>query len=103
MLNIKLIREYPDKVKKACLDKNDTADIDQILDLDGDRRKLLTETEALRAEQNRASEEIAKVKKAGGDASEAIQVGHREVHRHPVDDGRVVLGGYAEGEVQGAR
>lgn len=72
MLDIKFIRENPDRVKKACSDKNDKADIDRILELDTERRKLVTETEAIRAEQNKASEEIAKVKKAGGDASDAI-------------------------------
>ena len=72
MLDIKFIRENPDRVKKACRDKNDKADIDKILTLDTDRRRLLTEAEALRAEQNRASEEIAKAKKAGGDTKAAI-------------------------------
>jgi seryl-tRNA synthetase len=72
MLDIKIIRDNPELVKKACADKNDKADIDAILALDTERRQLLTETEAMRAEQNKASEEIAKVKKSGGDASEAI-------------------------------
>ncbi|MCK5126243.1 MAG: serine--tRNA ligase [candidate division Zixibacteria bacterium] len=72
MLDIKIIRENPDLVKQACINKNDKADIDKILELDNQRRKLLTETESLKAEQNKASGEIAKVKKAGGDASEAI-------------------------------
>lgn len=72
MLDIKFIRENPDLVKKACRDKNDKADIDEILKIDSRRRSLLTETEALRAEQNKASEEIARMKKSGGDASTAI-------------------------------
>jgi seryl-tRNA synthetase len=72
MLDIKIIRDHPDRVKKACADKNDKADIDGILALDTDRRKLLTETEAMRAEQNKASQEIARAKKDGGDASDAI-------------------------------
>ncbi len=72
MLDIKVIRDNPDKVKQACINKNDKADIDAIIELDNQRKKLLTETESLRAEQNKASQEIGKVKKAGGDASEAI-------------------------------
>ncbi len=73
MLDIKFIREHPDLVKEACKNKNETkADIDHILSLDNERRRLLTETEALRAEQNKASQEIARVKKAGGDASKVI-------------------------------
>lgn len=72
MLDIKIIREDPDKVKKACKDKNDKADIDAILALDSERRQLLTETETMRANQNKATEEIAQAKKSGQDASAAI-------------------------------
>lgn len=69
MLDIKFIRDHPDRVKKACADKNDRADIDTILELDNERRQLVTETETLRAQQNRASQEIARLKKERQDAS----------------------------------
>ncbi len=72
MLDMKFIRENPDRVRKACADKNDNADVDQLLALDTERRKMLTETEALRARQNQASQQIAQMKRSGGDASEAI-------------------------------
>lgn len=72
MLDIKIIRDNPDLVKQACRNKNDKADIDAILELDTRRRTLITETEALKAEQNKASQEIARVKKTKGDASAAI-------------------------------
>ncbi len=72
MLDIKFIRENPDLVKKACVDKNEKADVGKILEIDADRRKLTTETEALRARQNRASQKIAEIKKTGGGASAAI-------------------------------
>ncbi|MEE9442261.1 MAG: serine--tRNA ligase [candidate division Zixibacteria bacterium] len=72
MLDIKLIRENPELVKKACADKNDMVDIDEILNLDNQRKKLLTETESLRAKQNQASQEIARLKKSGEDTSPVI-------------------------------
>lgn len=72
MLDIRIIRENPELVKKACADKNDKADIDEILNLDDKRRKLLTETESMRARQNQASQEIARLKKSGEDASAVI-------------------------------
>ena len=72
MIDIKFVREQPDVVKKACLDKNDKADIDEILKFHTDRRTLLTEVESMRAMQNKASEDIARLKKAGEDASDAI-------------------------------
>jgi seryl-tRNA synthetase len=46
--------------------------LDELLSLDARRRELLPRLEDLRAEQNRASEEIAEAKRAGGDAAEAI-------------------------------
>lgn len=72
MLDIKIIRDNPAVVKKACLDKNDKADIDQIVELDSERRRLLTETETMKASQNKASQEIARIKKEKGDATAAI-------------------------------
>lgn len=56
MLDIKFIRENPDKVKKACVDKNITHGvslIDRLLDLDLRRRSLITSLDALRAKQNK--------------------------------------------------
>jgi cytochrome c553 len=46
--------------------------VDEVLELDERRRELLPEVEALRAEQNQASEAIGEAKQAGEDASEAI-------------------------------
>ena len=40
--------------------------------VDGERRKLITEMEQLKAQRNRASEEVAKAKKAGGDPPSLI-------------------------------
>jgi seryl-tRNA synthetase len=42
-------------------------------DLDSRRRQAITESENLKARRNRASEEIAKLKKAGGDANALIE------------------------------
>jgi len=42
-------------------------------DLDGRRRQAITESENLKARRNRASEEVAKLKKAGGDARALIE------------------------------
>src|SRR3979409_1759625 len=41
--------------------------------LDGERRQAITQNETLQARRNRASEEIAKLKKSGQDASALIQ------------------------------
>jgi seryl-tRNA synthetase len=59
VLDINLIRDKPDVVRAAMLDLNAEAPIDGILSLDANRRRLLTEVEALRAERNTVSREIA--------------------------------------------
>ncbi|MCD6249830.1 MAG: serine--tRNA ligase [candidate division Zixibacteria bacterium] len=72
MLDIKIIRDNPDLVKAGAVNKNDKCDIDLILDLDTQRREIIREVESLKAERNQASAQIAKKKKAGEDAEEAI-------------------------------
>jgi seryl-tRNA synthetase len=61
MLDIKFIRENKDLVKEAARKKNIPVDIDNLLSLDDTRLSLLRETEDLRARQNTASDEIAKI------------------------------------------
>ncbi|MEE8705643.1 MAG: serine--tRNA ligase [Oscillospiraceae bacterium] len=75
MLDIKLIRENPDYVKKAIQKREMNLDnvIDEILALDEKRRELTGAVETKKAEQNAASKEIPKIKKAGGDASEVMK------------------------------
>jgi len=63
MIDIKLIRENPDLVKKAAVDKGMTVDIDQLLAVDARRRELETEFNELRHQQRRAGEKIAKASK----------------------------------------
>ena len=74
MLDIKRIRIEPDGVK-AALQKRDphaAAAIDDLLAMDAERRRRLTEIETLKAEQNRFGPQIAALKKTGGDASELL-------------------------------
>jgi seryl-tRNA synthetase len=60
MLDIKLIREQPDMVRKrlAARGAGDEAKIDDVLKLDEHRRKLLAEVEGLKGQRNRVSKEI---------------------------------------------
>jgi len=63
MLDIVTIREHPETVKTALLERNeDPAQVDTILTLDVQRRELLTEVEALRAERNRVSRQIGRLR-----------------------------------------
>jgi len=61
MLDIKFIRENSDVVKKAIKDKGLKLDLDALLKLDAEKRKLSAEMEGLKCNKNALSEEIAKI------------------------------------------
>ena len=71
MLDIKLIRDDPDGVKRRLRDKgaDSDADIDRILELDKARRDLIFRTEQMKSERNKLNSEVPKIKKEGGDTS----------------------------------
>lgn len=71
MLDIKVIRENPKKVKAAMKTRNKDMDalVDEVLEIDVERRQLSQENDALKKTQNNASKEIPKIKKEGGDCS----------------------------------
>ena len=74
MLDIKLIRENPQKVKDAMKTRNKDMDalVDEILEIDKKVRELTQKADALKAEQNAASKDIPRIKKEGGDISEIM-------------------------------
>jgi len=73
MLDVKMVRTHPDEVRRALERRGEpTSSLDEFLAVEERRRRLLTEVESRRAERRRASDDIAAVKKAGGDAGEAI-------------------------------
>ncbi len=61
MLDIKFIRQNPEKIKKACQDKQVKININQLLKLDKERRKLISELEKIKAFHNKASRAIARL------------------------------------------
>ena len=69
MLDIHLLRENPDAVAAGLGKRGQTAQLEQLLALDGKRRALLTEVEALKRHRNEASKTIGKMMKDGGDAT----------------------------------
>lgn len=72
MLDIKFIRENSDLVKKGIEAKNEKNRIDEVLELDRQRREILVVSEELKARRNQVSQEVGKLKKAGQDASAII-------------------------------
>ena len=72
MIDIKYIKEKPDEVVARLAKKGKDAkeDVEAILRLDGERRTLIADTEAMKAEQNKTNKLIPQYKKEGKDASE---------------------------------
>ena len=62
MLDMKYIRENLEEAERRLLTRGGAACLDGFRDLDGRRRTLLRESEALKAVKNAVSEEIGKVK-----------------------------------------
>ena len=65
MLDLKRIQENKEKVKELLLRKGYEADFDTILELDIERKKIISEVEQYKAKRNKVSAEIPKLKKEG--------------------------------------
>ena len=78
MLDIKRIRESEAEVRRGLQSRSGTFDIDQIVELDKQRRQLLVDVESLKSRRNTVSKELGIKKKAGEDISET-QKAMREV------------------------
>ncbi len=72
MIDIKELREDPDKFRQATRHKNEQVDFDAVLRLDEQRRNLLNKVNQMKHHRNVVSEDIGQKKKAGEDASEQI-------------------------------
>ena len=78
MLDIKLIRENPEAVERGLADRGGADLVRPVLLQDAARRRLVRESEDLKALRNKASEEIGRAKRRGEDAA-AEQTRMREV------------------------
>lgn len=70
MLELAYVREHLERVKKSFRDRGlGGAELDEFVARDQERRDAITQVETLKAERNRASGEIGRLKKEGQDAS----------------------------------
>ena len=72
MLDIKTVRQDPDRVKQAVKNRcgNLDKEIDELLAIDVQRREIISRVEELKAKQNSVSKMIPQYKKEGKDVSE---------------------------------
>ena len=73
MLDIKLIRESRNFVEKSIKDRGLSIDLNEVLSVDEQRRKVLIELEDLRAQKNKANERISALLKEKQDTKPEIE------------------------------
>ena len=79
MLDLKFIRENTDLVREALANRQDTAPLDEILELDSQRRQKILELESLRHERKESSQETKIDKEKGRDLRTMIRGLEEEV------------------------
>jgi len=73
MLDIKMIRENPENIRKMLKDRDVQFDLDLLLELDKKRREMIISTDNLRKKKNEMSIKISETKKMGNEATQIIQ------------------------------
>ncbi len=97
MLDLKLIRSDPERVKAALARRGAAEGVDELLALDGRRRELLPEVENAQAERKALSKQIGDAKQVGGDAGELM--GRVQELKERIESGKAELEG-VEAELQ---
>jgi seryl-tRNA synthetase len=78
MLDLGYVREHLDAIEKMARDRGVAVALDAFRIIDAERREVITSTERKKAERNKTSDEIVRLKQSGGDAS-AILARMKEV------------------------
>jgi len=73
MLDIKLVRNEPEKVREGMAKRGAAVPLDKFLQLDDERRKKLVEVEQLKNKRNTVSKEVGRLKAQKLEATELIQ------------------------------
>jgi seryl-tRNA synthetase len=79
MLDIRFIRENSELVKQKLEARGSDIDLSVFLSIDEKRREVLQKIEVLRAERNRASDEIAKLKKEKKEVDPSVFASMKEL------------------------
>ena len=70
MLDVKLLRTEPDKIRQALKNRCSDLDIAPAIELDTARREILAQVEQMKAKQNEITKQIPAMKKAGEDTTQ---------------------------------
>lgn len=72
MLDIKFVKDNPEKAKQILQNRGSTLNLEEFLSLEKKRRELLKEVESLKHKRNRVTDEISKLKKNKQNADDMI-------------------------------
>ena len=78
MLDIRLIRENPEKINELLKRRNPELSIDEVIKIDEERRKIQTQADELRAKRKKDSQMIGELKKKG-ENTDAVQEEVRKI------------------------
>ncbi len=73
MLELKFVRNNPEKVREMLAKRHTEVDMDRLEALDKERRELIAKVEALNSEKKKLGKEIGRLKKSGEDASGVME------------------------------
>ena len=79
MLSIELIRRDPEFVRQALASRGEDQTLEELLELDAQRRQASSRGDELRARRNQVSREIGQLRSSGQDAPPAVVQEMREV------------------------
>ena len=65
MLDLRYLRAYTERVRRAYKDRGEAADLDQLLERDEERRRLIAKSDSLKARKNELSKAVGEKKRAG--------------------------------------
>ncbi len=99
MLDVRFVCENLDAVKQALATRSGSYDTDSVFRLDSKRREIIREVEELKAAKNKTGEQIAALKKSGGDASSLIALMKEEGEKIKALDAQL---SQVETELEGA-
>ncbi|MCK4756529.1 serine--tRNA ligase [candidate division WOR-3 bacterium] len=73
MINLKLLKENPEIIRQAVRNRSENLDLDEIIELDKQRRLGITKIQNQKKERNEISEKVGKLKQQGKNPQELMK------------------------------
>jgi seryl-tRNA synthetase len=73
MIDLKLLKDDPGIIRQALLDRHENVDLDGIIELDTQRRSIITEIQELKHQRNALSEKVGRLKRERKDPQKLMK------------------------------